>query len=96
MPRQKGSASYSSLHVEQLLDIIDEVKPIGKNHWETVAMRYNRIAVARMWPERDLESLKGTSLLLRKVQNAVFSTKADRRPKLPSSCQEGQTNNAKY
>jgi hypothetical protein len=67
MPRQKGSASYSSQHVEHLLDIIDEVKPIGKNHWETVAMRYNRVAVARMWPERDMESLKGTSLLLRKV-----------------------------
>ncbi len=29
-------------------------------------MRYNRVAVARMWPERDMESLKGTSLLLRK------------------------------
>jgi hypothetical protein len=32
---------YTSLRVAQLLDILEEVKPIGKNHWETLTMHYS-------------------------------------------------------
>ena len=58
MPNKKGSTKYKEEEVEFLMDLIEELKPYGKAHWETLAARYNARAGIKGWVERDSDSIK--------------------------------------
>ncbi|KAF0684970.1 Aste57867_23093 [Aphanomyces stellatus] len=51
--------------VDILLDIVGEVLPLGKNGWEKVESRFNRLGTPQLLPMRDSEALKRKFLLLK-------------------------------
>ncbi|KAJ3272366.1 hypothetical protein HDU76_010931 [Blyttiomyces sp. JEL0837] len=55
-PRSRGQ-NFNGEEIERLLNIIDDVKPVGQAMWEEVARRYNE-ATPRERPTRNHESLK--------------------------------------
>ena len=58
MPRTAGSKKYRREEIDKLLDLIDEIQPIGAEMWERIAEDYNRAARGNLWEERDADSLK--------------------------------------
>jgi hypothetical protein len=58
MGRSKGSKKYTEEEIEFLLKLIEEIKPIGKAHWDTLTSRYNTKSALKGWSERDSDSLK--------------------------------------
>jgi hypothetical protein len=77
MTRVKGSVQYSKENINILLDLVEELKPIGRDHWDNVAIAYNRKALANQWAERDRDSLKT------KFSNLSRSTKPTGDPHCP-------------
>lgn len=56
--RKAGSQNYSDEDLNKLLDIIEEVEPIGSNHWAEVQERYNDYAVDKFRAIRDQDALR--------------------------------------
>lgn len=54
-----GAPNYSEDDIKALLDIVDELEPIGNNEWCLVSSRFNSYAAEHQRPMRDTESVKG-------------------------------------
>lgn len=71
-PRRSGSAGsnarYKNEEKHALLDIVEEVKPLGAMQWETVTSRYNVVARANEWVERTAEGLKAQFSTLKNLK----------------------------
>jgi len=55
--RRSGSTNYSTVEVFALLGFVEDVLPLGKNHWVDVTSRYSRWAAQNGHPARDHDSL---------------------------------------
>jgi len=53
-----GVQNYSSADVNSLLDIVEEIEPLGANMWAYVAQDFSKWAIANDRPSRDPSSLK--------------------------------------
>jgi len=53
-----GSLNYSASDITTLLDCVDDVDPLGANHWCMVAQRFAKWARENSRPERDVDSIK--------------------------------------
>ncbi|KAF0701684.1 Aste57867_7905 [Aphanomyces stellatus] len=58
--------SWCPVSVDLLLEITQDILPLGKNGWETVEGRFNRLAESKQLPVRDGDALKRKFLLLKK------------------------------
>ena len=56
--RAPGSQTYNDQDIEALLDIVQELRPLGADQWQNVADRYNRGAASRERAQRDADSLR--------------------------------------
>ncbi|KAF0719664.1 Aste57867_878 [Aphanomyces stellatus] len=66
MAKKSGRGkSWCPTAVDLLLDIAGEVLPLGKNGWEKVDGRFNRLGAPQLLPVRDGEALKRKFLLLK-------------------------------
>ncbi|RQM30694.1 hypothetical protein B5M09_013197 [Aphanomyces astaci] len=57
--------SWCPASVDLLLDITVDVLPLGKNGWEKMERRFNRLAEPKLLPIRDADALKRKFLLLK-------------------------------
>jgi len=64
MVRTQGSKSFTSEETQVLLDIVDKIRPLGKQRWDEVACAYNDQAAAKDWCERDSDALKRRFMVL--------------------------------
>ncbi|CDF39445.1 unnamed protein product [Chondrus crispus] len=53
-----GAPNYSREDVTALLDFVEEVEPLGSNHWAIVARKFRKWAEDNERPEREFESLR--------------------------------------
>ena len=53
-----GAPNYNTEDVTALLDCVEEVEPLGSNHWAIVATRFREWSVDNERPERELDSLR--------------------------------------
>lgn len=58
MPRKKGSVNFGPECVTEILDIVEDIMPIGKLMWDDVAIAFNNVADRRGWVSRDADALK--------------------------------------
>ena len=58
MGRTKGATNYTAEEIDTLLEMVEEVVPVGKAGWETVQARYALFAKRAGWVERDVEALR--------------------------------------
>ncbi|ETV64090.1 hypothetical protein H257_18970, partial [Aphanomyces astaci] len=66
MAKKSGRGkSWCPASVDLLLDITVDVLPLGKNGWEKVERRFNRLAEPKLLPIRDADALKRKFLLLK-------------------------------
>ncbi|RHY95408.1 hypothetical protein DYB37_013380 [Aphanomyces astaci] len=66
MAKKSGRGkSWYPASVDLLLDITVDVLPLGKNGWEKVERRFNRLAEPKLLPIRDADALKRKFLLLK-------------------------------
>ena len=56
--RKNGSANYTTADVDALLDVVEDVEPIGAQEWAIVSSRYNDWAATSGRPLREQTSLK--------------------------------------
>lgn len=64
MVRTQGSKSFTSEETQVLLDIVDKIRPLGKQRWDEVACAYNDQAAAKDWCARDSDALKRRFMVL--------------------------------
>ncbi|KAI8814975.1 hypothetical protein BJ742DRAFT_766174 [Cladochytrium replicatum] len=56
VPNQ-GGKGFSYWEVKRILDLVEEMRPIGAFQWDNVAVRYNTNLPAK-WIERSADQLK--------------------------------------
>lgn len=54
-----GAPNYSNEDIDTLLDVVEEVEPLGSNQWAMVEKNYNEWGENNDRPYRDMDSLKG-------------------------------------
>lgn len=64
MVRTSGSKSFSPSETQVLLDIVDKIRPLGKQRWDEVASQFNDKAATLGWSMRDAEALKRRFMVL--------------------------------
>ena len=64
MVRTQGSKSFTHEETQVLLDIVDKIRPLGKQRWDELACAYNDQAVAKDWCTRDSDALKRRFMVL--------------------------------
>ncbi|KAI9980209.1 hypothetical protein PInf_026694 [Phytophthora infestans] len=57
MAKVSGSANYKMAEISRLLNLIEDILPLGKDEWERLAGFYNGSRM-RGWPEREFDSLR--------------------------------------
>ncbi|RHY04899.1 hypothetical protein DYB36_008192 [Aphanomyces astaci] len=57
--------SWCPSSIDLLLDTTLDVLPLGKNGWEKVESRFNRLAETKLLPVRDVDALKRKFILLK-------------------------------
>lgn len=56
--RQLGHRNYTHAEIEKLFDVIEEVEPIGSNHWAQVWIEYSEWAKENAYSTRDAAMVK--------------------------------------
>jgi len=57
-PTRRGRSNYTAMEKKGLLDIVQDLTPLGANHWAEVAEKYNQWAEELQFEPRDQNGLK--------------------------------------
>lgn len=75
--RKLGQKNYSGVEIEKLLEKVEDVVPLGSNHWAVAGQRYNDWAVESGAPCRD------NSMLKQKFDQLASTNKSNGYPTFP-------------
>lgn len=64
MVRTAGSKSFSPGETQLLLDVVEKIRPLGRQRWEMVSAEYNELVVIKDWCARDSDALKRRFMVL--------------------------------
>jgi len=62
--RTTGSKSFTAAETSLLLDIVEKIRPLGRQKWDLVAAAYNDQIAGKDWCTRDAEALKRRFMVL--------------------------------